>query len=301
MTESYQGNYLTDEDALRVYCDAGTTATVKLSGNTLTLTKDGTPTELDLTDTKYDTLAKLADEINKLDDWNATVLGASAKASTLLVDMEETGCLGSENAQSLKTIEQDVTNWPSAWEAVQKRQLIQEEEALVEKITHDYFYEKAFVRELDGNSKDRLFLGLTPDILSVTKIEVYGVALDPSYWTWDKNFVCIDLEQAAVSQVELGLLLKETGIYKLFPRGIKNIRVTGTYGASSCPHDIRRAVTMMIEDFHGPTIYDHWIKGSESIGGGDYRYTNPEKVYTGIIRVDRILRRHIKRKIKLQA
>lgn len=299
MTESYQGNYLTDDDALSVYCDAVTSAMVKLSGNTLTLTKDETPTELDLTDTKYDTLLKLVAEINKLEGWNATLLGVSARASTLLADKEEAGCLGADNAQSLKTIEQDVSNWPAAWETVQQRRLVEEIEALVEKITHDYFYEKGFVTELDGNSKDRLFLGLTPDILSVASVEIYGTAIDPSFWTYDKNFVHIS--HIAASQAELSLLLKEAGIYKLFPRGIKNIRVIGTYGANACPLEIRRAVAMMIEDVHNPILYDHWIKGSESIGGGDFRYTNPEKVYTGIIRVDQILKRHIKRKVKLQA
>lgn len=298
MTESYQGNYLTDEDALNVYCGAGTSATVKLSGTTLTLAKDGTPTELDLADDKYNTLTKLVDEINKLDDWNATLLGVSTRASTLLVGMEEADCLGSENAQSLKTVEQDVSNWPVTWEAVQKRRLVEEMEALVEKITHDYFYEKAFVAELDGNSKSRLFLGLKPDIVSVTKVEIYGEALDASLWSWDKKSIFVNPEQAMISQVELKLLLKEEG--KLFPHGIKNIRVTGAYGATDCPHDIRRAVAMMIEDVHNPTLHSHWIKGSQSIGG-DYSYTNPEKIYTGIIAVDRILKRYIKRKVSLQA
>jgi len=299
MTESYEGNYLTDDDALSVYCDAVTSAMVKLSINTLTLTKDGTPTELDLKNTQYDTLTKLVTEINKLDDWVATLLGASTTASTLLADREETDCLGADNAQSLKSIEQEVSNWPAAWEAAQKRRLVEEVEALVEKITHDYFYEKAFVAESDGNSKDRLFLGLMPDILSVTSIEVYGVSMDPLFWTCDKNSVHIS--HIAVSQAEFKHLLRETGVYRLFPRGIKNIRVTGACGASSCPHDIRRAVVMMIEDIHNPILHSHWIKGSESIGGGDFRYTNPEKVYTGIIAVDRILKRHVKRKVGLQA
>jgi len=154
MTESYEGNYLTDEDALSVYCDAVTSATVKLSINTLTLTKDGTPTELDLKNTQYDTLTKLVTEINKLEGWTATLLGVSTTASTLLADKEEADCLGADNAQSLKAIEQEVSNWPAAWETVQKRRLVEEVEALVEKITHDCFYEKGFVAELDGNSKN---------------------------------------------------------------------------------------------------------------------------------------------------
>lgn len=299
MTESYEGNYLTDDDALSVYCDTVTSALVKLSINILTLTKDGTPTELDLKNTSYDTLTKLVTEINKLAGWTATLLGVSATASTLLADKEEADCLGADNAQSLKTIAQEVSNWPAAWETVQKRRLVEEVEALVEKITHDYFYEKAFVADLDGNSKNRLFLSLTPDILSVTQIALYGTAIDPSFWTYDKHSVHIS--HIAASQAELKYLLKETGVYRLFPRGIKNIRVTGTCGASSCPHDIRRAAVMMVEDVHDPTLHSHWIKGSESIGGGDFKYTNPEKVYTGIIAVDRILKRHIKRKVHLQA
>lgn len=301
MTESYQGNYLSDEDALSVYCASGSTATIKLSGNTLTLTKDGTPTALDLTQDANDTLGELVNVINAIDQWSAALLGITSRASKdLLVDIAETNCLLIANIQTLKTIEQDVSNWTSGWIALQKRQLIQEQEALLEKITRDLFYSKAFVRELSGNNKDRLFIGLTPDILTVTQIELYGVTLDSSYWTYDKNSVFIDLETAAVSQAELKRLLKETEIYALFPRGINNIRVTGTYGSSSCPREIRRAIVMMIEDFNNPALYDHWIKGSQSIGK-DFSYKNPNKVYTGIMKVDRILDRYMKKKVSLQA
>ena len=301
MTESYQGNYLSDEDALSVYCESGSTATIELSGKNLTLTKDGAPTVINITQAEMDTLGELVTAINALEDWNATLLGISTKASKdLLVDMIETNCLLIENIQTLKTIEQDVSNWNSAWVAIQKKQLIQEQEALLEKITRDYFYSKAFIRELNGNNKDRLFLGFIPDILSVTKIELYGVELNSSYWTYDKNSVFIDLEHAAVSQADLKRLLKETEVYALFPRGINNVRVTGTYGSSSCPREIRSAIAMMIEEFNDPTLYDHWIKGSQSVGK-DFSYTNPNKVYTGIVNVDRILARNIKKKVSLQA
>lgn len=300
MTESYQGNYLSDEDALSVYCASGSTATIKLSGNTLTLTKDGTPTAIDLSQEANDTLGELVTEINKLSNWSATLLGISTKASKdLLVDLTEVDCLLIANVQTLKTIEQDVSNWTSGWVALQKRQLIQEQEALLEKITRDYFYSKAFVRELSGNDKDRLFLGLTPDILTVTAITLYGVTLDSSFWAYDKNSIFINLETAAVSQAELSHLLKQTQVHKLFPRGINNIRVTGTYGSSSCPREIRRAISMMIEDFNNPAMYDHWITGSQSVGR-DYSYKNPKKVYTGIVKVDRILARYIKKKVSLQ-
>ena len=301
MTESYQGNYLTDEDALSVFCSSGSTATIKIVGNTLTLTRDGTPTAIDLTAKTYDSLGELVTYINGLSYWTATLLGISSKASeNNLVEKAETDCLLVANVQTLKTIEQDVSNWNADWVALQKRQLIEEEEALLEKITRDFFYSKAFVRELDGNNKDRIFLGFIPDILTVTQIEIYGVVLDSSYWTYDKYSVYIDLESVAASQAELKHLLKEVEVYSLFPRGIKNIRVTGTYGSSSCPREIRRVIIMMIEDFNDPVLYDHWIKGSQSIGR-DYSYTNPEKIYTGIVKVDRILKRYIKKKVGLQA
>lgn len=300
MTESYEGNYLSDEDALSVYCTSGSTATIKLVNNTLTLTRDGTPTVLDLTQDANDTLGELVTVINALGNWSATLLGITSRASKdLLVEKAEADCLLIANVQTLKTIEQDVSNWTSGWVALQKRQLIQEQEALLEKVTHNLFYSKAFIRELSGNNKDRLFLGLTPDILTVTAITLYGVTLNSSYWTYDKKSVFINLETAAVSQAELSHLLKETEIYSLFPRGINNVRVTGTYGASSCPREIRRTIVMMIEDFNDPAMYDHWIKGSQSVGK-DYSYTNPNKVYTGIMKVDRILARYIKKKVSLQ-
>lgn len=300
MAESYEGNYLTDDNALSVYnSDSGaTTATVKVLGNKLTLSKDSVPTELNLEDADKDALGKLVTAINKLgNNWVAALLGPSLRASKdLLVDKAEIDCLLVANIQTLKTIEQIVTNWPAAWEAVQKRGLVQEIEEMIEKITKDYFYEKAFLIERNGNGKNELNLGLNPSILSVSKVEIFGVEIESSWYTHDKHSVYIDLTSVGAFTAEYKYRLRWSEEQGIFTKGIRSVRITGTYGHASCPEEIRRLVSIIIMDRHDSTLYDHWIQGTQSISG-DFRYDNPNKIYTGITIADHILKRRKKKKV----
>lgn len=304
MTESYAGNYLTNDSALSVYNSdvAASTATIKVSGNSLTLTKDGTPTVLNLEDAANDTLTKLVSVINTLtSNWVAALLGVSSRASKdMVVDLSETNCLLEANLQTLKTLERIVTNWPQEWEAIQKRELIQEQEEKIELITKDYFYENSFVIERNGNGKNELDLGVTPDILSVSKIEIFNIEIDSTWYTHDKNSIYLDLaEIAGADLAELNYRLRWTGQTGIFSKGIRSIRVTGAYGKDECPREVRTLISIMIMDALDPTLYDHWIQGMQAIGS-DARYENPQKIYTGIMIADQILRRRIKKKVILR-
>lgn len=295
MAESFAGNYLTDEDGLSVLNgDAGaSSATVLLSGNILTLKKDGVPQTLNLEEAEKDTLQELVVAINALGSgWTATLLGVSSRASkNNVVDQAEVNCLGSDNAVILKTLFSDVTNWPAEYETIQKKQLVSDKEEEIERITKDFFYTKAFDLKLDGNGKDRIFLQLFKDILSVSALYVYGIEIDSTLYTFDAHSVFLDTTTVIGSWVEWRILKKELETEVLFPAGDRNVRIVGTYGWSSCPRDIRSCAKILIEDGFDESLYDHWRAGSFSIGG-DYSYTNPSRVYTGIMKADRILERY---------
>jgi hypothetical protein len=67
-----------------------------------------------------------------------------------------------------------------------RQETIDRAEQLIERITRDYFYSKAFIEYFDGNACDRMNLAFTPDILTVTEIKLSGVALSTSWWTYDE-------------------------------------------------------------------------------------------------------------------
>jgi hypothetical protein len=295
--ESFAGNILTDKNAISVYCGSGTTATVKLEENTLTLDKNGSPTALDLTQEANDTLSELVTVINALGaDWSATLLGkGSAASKDNMADFPETSCLLETNAQTLKTLMDDVINFPAGYDADDKREAVQLEEERIEKITHDFFYSKAFDIKINGNGKDQIFIPFMANVLTVTALYVWGISIDSAIWTYSERSVLLDLESSGGGWAEFRHLLKEWGSSVLFPRGLKNVRIVGTCGWSSCPMDIRKAAAMMVMDGFDETLYDHWRAGSLSLGG-DVSYSNPKRVHTGILPVDRILDRYVRRR-----
>jgi len=70
-----------------------------------------------------------------------------------------------------------------------RQAIIDSIENLIERATHDYFYAKSFTAVLDGNAKNRMFLGLLPDILSVTEILLSEVTLSTSLFSFDTDSV----------------------------------------------------------------------------------------------------------------
>ncbi len=180
----------------------------------------------------------------------------------------------------------------------ERQETIERIENLIEQITKDRFYAKAFVIYKNGNDNDQLFLGLIPDILTVTEILISGVELTSSWWTYNANSVYLDPEAVTVEagdRAELHLRLKYKR--KLFPKGIGNIKITGTMGWSSCPLQIKKAAVMLCQAENDITLYPGYGSfKSEKLG--DYSYTRGEqtKVLSGIDRIDKLLYNFIRRK-----
>jgi len=104
----------------------------------------------------------------------------------------------------------DIDNWPDGYTDVQKLDVIQRVEAMIESLTRDYFYARSFSITLDGNGKNQLFLGLTPDILSVSEVKLCEVALGTSLFSYDKNSVFRAALATAQCKAIEGITLTDT-------------------------------------------------------------------------------------------
>jgi hypothetical protein len=185
----------------------------------------------------------------------------------------------------------DVDNWLAAMDSIDQLKVINRIEAMVERITHDLFYSADFDIYRDGNGKNRLHLGLTPDILSVTSIAISGVTLSTDYYTYDANAVYLDCTAATALDVELLRLLRRGR--NLFPEGVNNIRVIGTYGHASCPELIKQACIILARNENDSTLYTHYIEGTERIA--DWSYTAGKQL-TGVKEADDILKLFVRKK-----
>ena len=181
-----------------------------------------------------------------------------------------------------------------------RQEIINRVEQTIELITKDYFYSKAFVIYIDGNSNDRLFLGLIPDVLTVTEIKISGVELPDSWWTSDVNSVYLDPEAVTGDEDDLPeLYLRLSYKHRLFPEGMSNIKVTGTYGWSSTPPAIKQAAIILASSENDSTLYPGYSSTLKSEKIGDYAYTLADidmKSSTGIESADKLLRNYIRKK-----
>jgi len=124
--------------------------------------------------------------------------------------------------------ETNIDNWSDSQDQDDRQANIDYAEDLVEKVTHDIFHPVDFSIFRDGKGQSRLNLGLMPSILSISAIEISGVALTSSYYTHNKHSVYHDTGSAS-SEVELRYL-QSLGQRALFPSGLGNIKVVGTMG-----------------------------------------------------------------------
>jgi hypothetical protein len=97
----------------------------------------------------------------------------------------------------------DIDNWPSGLTEEEQEAIVLKAEQLVEEALEDYFYEKPFDMELNGNDRGRLFIPSRSKILSVADVYVDGVRLTPSWYDFDENSVFIDL-RAAMNELHDG-------------------------------------------------------------------------------------------------
>ena len=88
--------------------------------------------------------------------------------------------------------EDDIDNWPAGYTEAEKQAIIDKVEQIIDKVTGTHWCATAFDLKLNGNNKNRLFIPLETDILSVTGIFIDCVELDSSWWTYDINSVFLD-------------------------------------------------------------------------------------------------------------
>lgn len=182
-----------------------------------------------------------------------------------------------------------------------RQAVIDRAEQLIENLTKDYFYSKAFVIYRNGNGQNHLVLNLQPNILTVTEILVRGVALETSWWTYDASSVYLDPESATGGIDDPELLLRLERKHGLFPPGMNNIKITGTYGWSACPAAIKQAAVILCRYENDETLYTAYddVVSDKLADAGYSRGT--KKFLTGIHEADRLLRSYIRHKPLLGA
>jgi len=199
-----------------------------------------------------------------------------------------------------------IDNWPSGITTEEQQEIIDKVEQIIDKVTETKWGGEAFDIKLNGNGKNRLFLPLESDILTVTNVYISCIELDPSWYTWDINSVYLDPCTSGTGSLspELYYKLGEAMDRGIFPRGYNNIWVKGTMGESSVPEAIKQAAVILAKWENDPTLYTYTgLKKSEKIG--DYAYTNlatsEADILTGIAEADFYLRLYVKRKAILMA
>jgi len=88
--------------------------------------------------------------------------------------------------------EDDIDNWPAGATEAEKQAVIDKVEQIIDIVTGTHWCATAFDIKLNGNNKNRLFIPVHTDILSVTSILVDCVELDSSWWEYDINSVFLD-------------------------------------------------------------------------------------------------------------
>lgn len=195
----------------------------------------------------------------------------------------------------------EIDNWPSGYTLDEMQAAIDAAEAIFEAAIGTFYRPLAFDLRLDGNDKDRLFLPLRQEILSVSLVSIWDEELDASWYTFDKNAIYINLGSGAgVGSPELRYRLNQIDRAGLFPWGINNVRVVGTYGAAAVPAWAKQVVTIIVRAANDPSLYTV-LNGlqSETIGGYSYslgaEFAKSNKS-TGILEADNILKLFRRRK-----
>ena len=85
-----------------------------------------------------------------------------------------------------------VDNWPSGITAEEQQEIIDKVEQIIDKVTETKWGGEALDIKLNGNNKNRLFLPLATDIITVTHVYISCIELDSSWYTWDVNSIYLD-------------------------------------------------------------------------------------------------------------
>jgi len=179
---------------------------------------------------------------------------------------------------------------------VERQEVIDRAEQLIEKITRDYFYSKAFAVYRNGNGKNKLFLGLVPHILSVTEILITGVELTTTWYTFDIDSVYLDPEALPGGGESAELLLRMNQKERLFPKGMGNIKITGTYGWSACPVMIKQVAIILCRYENDGTLYTKYDDLVSDKLGDMSQARGQKKFLTGLMEADRLIQNYIRKK-----
>jgi len=196
----------------------------------------------------------------------------------------------------------DINNWVSGSTPEEQAAKILEIEQLLEKTLGTHFYSKAFDHKVNGNNKNRLFLGLEAAILTVTKIFINGIELDAGWWTWDQASVFVDLTTSGsgIFDPELAYMRSRSQQQGIFPKGFENIRIKGTYGYAVVPEPIKRLCIILVQHDNDPDLYTSYLYDSEKIGDYSYKIgaasTKAIPVIFGLWEADRIAARYRRQK-----
>jgi len=200
--------------------------------------------------------------------------------------------------------EADVDSWPSGLDEAGKQEIIDFCEQLVEKITGTWFYKKALDFKQNGSGRNRLTVRIPARLVDVTAVHLCGIELDPSWYGFDDDSVFLDLcgSGVVVGDPEIYYRISQEDERGLFPRGLNNIRIVGYSGYSSVPEPIKKCIEFLIDAYNAGELETSAVGAFKSEKIGDYSYTKgltgyaAGGVYTGIDRVDAILRHYIKQK-----
>ena len=120
--------------------------------------------------------------------------------------------------------ESDVTNFTTETD-VEKQDIIDRIEEMVERITKDYFYPKSFDVRINGNGKNWLSLYFRQKVISINTLEISDISVSSSEWSYDEDSIYL-------STLATELYYSEYNISKLFPSGNNNVHLIGEIGWS---------------------------------------------------------------------
>jgi hypothetical protein len=140
-----------------------------------------------------------------------------------------------------------------------------------------------------------MLLPIQFDILSLTSISVGGVAIDSTLYTFTGRTIYADPSGILIG----GMTALYSDLDVLFPRGTKNITVVGVAGWATAPESVKRACIILAENENDPSLYSHYVWGSESMAS--YSYTSKDRPMTNIREADELLDKYVTRKPKIRA
>lgn len=167
----------------------------------------------------------------------------------------------------------DIDNWPADFTDAEKDARIDWCESRVEEATGDVFYSQEFDVRVSsrGNGQRLLRMPFQKDTINVSSVSIYDSS---------GNL----LEEVPSTDYEFS----SRYLYgRRWPQGIRNIRVQGTRGWSTCPEAVKRAVIILVRHENDPSLYNEALRGSLKEGMVDEeRKAIP---LTGIREADEIL------------